>query len=108
MSAVTAIAPGPVLLARLAHHVLTASTETDPSVVRAVVRVASPLRGQARQDAWDAYLEAVRTEMAIEDGLIDWRDVDDCLTCPDRTEVAREIAQQRSAEALALLTGRTS
>ena len=52
--------------------------------------------------------DAACTEMDLEDGLIDWRCVDDSLSCPERTLAAGDIARQRAADALSVLTGRST
>lgn len=95
-----------MLLARLAHRMITTEPAPDPRAVSAVLAAASQLAGEALAAAWNAYLDAVSAELAIEDGVLDWRDIDDTITCCERTETAREIARERSADALAVLTGR--
>ena len=98
-----------VTLAGLALQILNDPCGYDLAGVRPgeLIAASSMLSGAPLAEAWLDYLGAKRDELDIEDGVIDWRLIDDTLTCPERTEVAREIARQRSAEALEVLTGRS-
>ena len=63
-----------------------------------------PIPSQIRTVIADAVRKA--GEKGIEDGTLHWSAIDDSLTCGERTETAREIARQDTADALADLLGR--
>lgn len=93
-------------MARLARQVVTGITEVPGSTIRAMVRACSPIQDPGeRMKAWALYLDAYEAEHRICEGVIGWRDIDDELTCPERTAVAIDIACQRTAERLAVLLG---
>ena len=66
------------------------------------------LKDPCLADFWDVFLG----EVALLDGIngepwateVSWTDVNDELTCPDRTEAARDEMQMRVAGVLDLLT----
>lgn len=51
------------------------------------------------------FCERLALADAADQGVLDWRQVDDTLTCSERTETAREIARQDADAALAILIG---
>lgn len=97
-----------VTLAQHAQAVLDDATSTPAYVTHAIVLSCCP---DITDDAellrlWEAYLDRVEREKGIEDGTLHWSAIDDSLTCGERTETAREIARQDTADALADLLGR--
>ena len=97
-----------VTLAQLAQHVLDCRTEVRPeSFIAAVVRACCP-QGMTRPERtrlWEEYLAAVKQKSDLLDGLIGYQQVDDSLTCIDRTQAAIDIAVERSRAALEALVG---
>jgi hypothetical protein len=57
------------------------------------------------EDRWLDYRERFRILTEAKRGVLDWRVVNDRLTCAERTEAAREIAHQDADDALAALIG---
>jgi len=88
-------------LSALAHEVVI--TGHAPPGCEARLEALSPLVGNDLTRCWDEVLWALRDHLAIEDGLITWREIDDSLTCADRTQAARDIAYERFASALEVL-----
>lgn len=98
--------PAAVILARTARWCAVAPETPDPVTIRAIARSCSPIADPVRRmAAWDEYAGAVATETALEDGTLSWFDIAPDLTCGDGTNVARDIAVQLSADALAVLMG---
>ena len=105
------VAKAAVTLAQLAQHVLDSKTEVRPeSFIAAVVRACCPqiTSGSERMRLWAEYVAAVKLESDLLDGLIGYQQVDDSLTCIDRTQAAIDIAVERSRLALEALTGRAA
>jgi hypothetical protein len=98
--------PAAVILARTAMYAATSDGTPDPATIRAIVRACSSIADPAQaMAAWAEYADAVATETGLEDGTLSWYDIAPDLTCGERTETAREIARQMSADALAVLMG---
>lgn len=96
-----------VTLAHLAQHVLDSETDTPEGTVRAVVHACCPhiASPKERDRLWDEYLDAVKQESDLLDGVITWREIDDELTCPEPTAAAIDIAVEMSRQALEALVG---
>lgn len=60
--------------------------------------------GPALETAWQAYLAALRIAEGVAEGRLDYRVVDEDLCCPDRHQVAAEIARQDAEAALRVVS----
>jgi hypothetical protein len=98
-----------VILSRLALHMTESCVPVADEHVRAIVRACSPIADdQERALAWAEYLARVWVELDVEAARVPPCEVldEDELAGPDCAETARQVARQRSADALDVLTGR--
>ncbi len=88
------------LLRWLARHTLEVPPEAAEALLSAWCRDRADL-----EDRWLDFCERLALADAADQGVLDWRQVSDDLTCTERTETAREIARQDADAALAVLIG---
>jgi hypothetical protein len=94
-----------ILLAWLAAETLEYPERLPAAAQRVLLSAwaSETLQGVALDEAWLEYLSAVRLEEDVESGLVTWQQVEPELTCPEPTEVVREMAHADAAAALRIL-----
>ena len=63
------------------------------------------ITGPALKSAWLEYRARLEVAEGVAHGQLDWRAIDDELTCRERTAAAVEIAYQDAEDALDVLAG---
>jgi len=93
----------PVELARLANLAIDQYASPELVAVALAAWAHESLHGEALDQAWDRYAEAVRLEQGVKDGTVTLQDIEPGLIVGDRQQVAREITRANSAAALDVL-----
>ena len=88
------------LLTWLARHLMEVPGELVDFCVTALARHHPDLDYR-----FTDFCERLALADAADQGVLDWRTIDDTLTCSERTEAAQEIARQDADAALAILIG---